>query len=412
MLLLAAALPSFPSLLRAAGQEERDWPQILGPRRDGAYRGGDVTGTWPEGGPRTLWSRTVGRGFSGPAVARGRLILFHRLGDEEVVECLEAAEGRTRWSHRYPTSYRDDFGFDEGPRATPTIAEGRVVTFGAQGVLTCLDLETGKRLWSVPTHRRFGVRKGFFGAAGSPTVHEGRVLVGVGGQSGAGIVAFDLRDGSVVWKARDDEASYSSPVVAEIGGEDHALFLTREGLVDLDPADGRARFAFRWRARMRASVNAATPLVIGDRVFISASYQTGARLVRVRSAGYDELWSDQRALSNHYATSVHHRGFLYGFHGRQEFEAALRCVEVATGKVRWSEDGFGCGAILTAGSRLWIVGEEGTLTLAEASPLGFRRLGSTKLLDGTVRALPALAAGRLYARSEDRLVCADLRGAP
>src|SRR5207244_421762 len=152
----------------------QDWPQHLGPTRDGVY-----AGELPA--RRVAWTKEVGQGFSAPVVAGGRLILFHRLRDRETVQCFDAKTGRQLWSYDYPTRYRDDFGFDEGPRATPAISAGRVYTFGAEGVLHALDFATGKKLWSVDTREKFGAAKGFFGAANSPLVDGGRVLLNVGG---------------------------------------------------------------------------------------------------------------------------------------------------------------------------------------------------------------------------------------
>jgi outer membrane protein assembly factor BamB len=158
-------------------------------------------------------------------------------------------------------------------------------------------------------------------------------------------VAFEAATGKVLWTATDDEASYSAPVVATIGGLRHALFFTRNGLVDLDPASGKVRFQFRWRSRSHASVNAAAPLVIGNLVFLSASYETGAALLRIEGDKPTEVWTSDNALSNHYATSVHRDGFLYGYHGRQEFGQSLRCVELKTGKVLWTANAFGAGTV-------------------------------------------------------------------
>jgi hypothetical protein len=224
-----------------ADQAANDWPQFLGPTRNGVYAGADLAQTWPASGPPILWRKDVGEGFAAPVVAAGKLILFHRAGGKEIVDCFNALSGEKIWSYDYPTTYRDDFGFDEGPRSAPVIADGAVYTFGAQGVLTAVDLASGKKRWSVATNTQFGVKKGWFGAAGSPLVEDGKVLVHVGGPN-AGIVAFDANTGAVAWKATSDEASYSSPTAATIGGARHAFFLTRTGLVDLDPANGQVRF--------------------------------------------------------------------------------------------------------------------------------------------------------------------------
>jgi outer membrane protein assembly factor BamB len=388
---------------------DEDWPQFLGPTRNGVYSGPELASSWPQTGPALVWKKEVGQGFSGPVVAQGRLILFHRVADKETVDCLDAKTGRPVWSYDYPTSYRDDFGFDEGPRATPAISDGYVYTFGAQGMLHCLDFATGKKVWSVDTHQKFRVRKGYFGAACSPLVEGDRVLLNVGGTEASGLAAFDKATGNTLWTATNDEASYSSPIAATIGGVRYALFFTRNGLVAVDPATGKVRFQFRWRAKMQASVNAATPLSVDDLVFLSASYQTGAVLLQIKGTELKELWASDDVLSNHYSTCVYRDGYLYGFHGRQEHGPSLRCVELRTGKVQWSVDQFRAGTVTLAGNRLLVLREDGELILASASAKEFRPVASAQILPATVRAYPAIAGGYLFARNERALVCVNLR---
>ena len=248
-----------------------DWPQFLGPERNGIYRGPALAETWPAQGPRVAWRKTVGQGFAAPVVVQNRLILFHRMGAQEVVEALDATTGASVWRYQYPTTYRDDFGFDEGPRAVPVIADGIVYTFGAEGQLHAVNLATGQRVWSEDTMKRFNVPKGFFGAAGSPLVEGGRVIANVGGPK-AGIVAFDAKTGQVQWTATTDQASYSSGVAATFPSGRRAIFLTRNALVGLDPATGTVAFRRNWQARANASVNVATPVVVGDLIFVSAEY--------------------------------------------------------------------------------------------------------------------------------------------
>ena len=389
----------------AAAQQ---WPQFLGPSRDGTYSGPPLAARWPGGRPPRLWARSVGAGFAGPAVVGDRVILFHRVGGREVVEALAAGTGETLWRYEYATSYRDDFGFDEGPRSVPAVVDGRVFTFGAQGQLHAINLENGSGIWNHDTHDLYQVRKGFFGAAGTPLVEDGRVIANVGGRRG-GIVAFDAETGAELWTATTDEASYSSPVGATFDGRRYALVFTRTGLVGLDAASGEVRFQKRWRSRLGASVNAATPLVVGDLVFISSSYGTGAALLRVDGRRLVEEWTGDDSMTNHYSTAVLHAGVLYGYHGRQEYSPSLRAVDLETGAVRWSEDRFGAGTITLAGDRLVILRETGELVLAEASTEGFVPLAQADILPGTVRAYPALAEGRLYARNTDTLVAVDLR---
>ena len=385
-----------------------DWPQFLGPERNGVYRGPALAEMWGATGPRVIWRKSVGAGFSGPVVVQGRLILFHRVSGSEVVEAFDARSGASQWRYSYPTSYRDDFGFDEGPRAVPVVVNGVIYTFGAEGQLHAIGLANGKRVWSEDTRARFGVPKGYFGAAGSPLVEDGRLLANVGGRN-AGIVAFDAKSGKVLWTATDDPASYSSGIGATIAGRRSAIFLTRNGLIGLDPATGTEQFRRAWRARQAASVNAATPLVIRDLIFVSAEYGPGAAVLRVDGSKLIDLWASDEVLSNHYATSVYHDGHLYGFHGRQEFGPSFRAVELATGKVRWSEDQFRAGTVTLAGDRLLILRESGELVIAAASPDAFRPLARAQILPPTVRAYPAIADGFVYVRNENTLVCLDLR---
>lgn len=404
-------------LVFSAVASAQDWPQFFGPERNGVYAGPPLAEDWDGDGPPLLWSRPVGAGLSGPVVANGRVILHHRVGNEEVVEALDAASGEAVWRYAYPTTYRDDFGFDEGPRAIPVIADGVVYTFGAQGRLHAVDLETGEGLWNVDTMARYNVPKNFFGTGGSPLVEDGRVIANIGGRTdsgkAAGIVAFDAVTGDELWTGVDDQASYSSPVAATIAGEHYAIFFTRTGLVGIDPDDGELQFQLRWRSRSASSVNAASPVVIDDLIFISAEYGPGAGVIRWDGERLTPLWSSNDVLSTHYATSVYHEGYLYGYHGRQEFGPSLRAVEFETGKVMWSIDQFRAGSIMLAGNRLLILREGGELVLAEATPEAFRPLARAQILPPTVRAYAALANGILYVRNSDRpdavLAAFDLR---
>lgn len=388
-----------------------DWPQFLGPTRNASYAGNDLADTWPKDGPPIAWQKKAGTGWAGPVAADGKVILFHRVASQEVVECLDAKSGKELWKQEFPTRYTDNFGFDNGPRATPCIAEGRVFVFGANGNLHALDFATGKPLWSVDAQSDFGADKGFFGFACSPLVEGKALLVNVGGKNGAGIVAFDTATGKVLWKAHDEEASYSSPLAATIGGQRHALFFARHKLVSLDPANGQVRFAFPWGPKMQASVSAAVPVVSGDTVFISAGYGAGAALLRVKASGVDKLWSGEEQLTAQYVTPVLRDGFLYGFEGRVDTgpRPELRCVELATGKVRWSTERVAHGGIILAGGDLLIASDSGELVRVAADPKAFVEKARAQILGREGRAQPALANGLLLARDKGKLVAVDLR---
>lgn len=352
---------------------------------------------------RPVWKKAIGAGFAAPVATDGRLLLFFRSGGQELVEAWEAATGAKIWSAGSPTSYRDDFGFDEGPRSAVALSGGRVFSHGADGLLQALDLTTGKRLWSVATMEKYGVDKNFFGAAGTPLVYADLVMLNVGGKNGAGIVAFDAASGREVWKATNDEASYSSGTVAKLNGVPHAFFLTRNGLAAIELPSGKVVQQVRWRSRSRASVNAATPLVVGDEVFLSASYGTGATVLKAQGAQWKPLWASDEVMSNHYSTSVYRDGYLWGFHGRQEEGQALRCVEWKTGKVMWSVERYGAGTASLVDGRLLLVRESGELVVAETSPQAYKGRDLGRALPPAVRAYPAVAGGVVYVRNESTM---------
>jgi len=398
----AALVPVLPLLLAA------DWPQHLGPNRDGHSPETGLLRTWPADGPKRLWSRDIGSGWAGPAVAGDRLILFHRVGNEEVVESLHSATGKSAWKSAYRTRYVDDFNFDDGPRATPLIADGKVFTLGADGDLRAWDFPTGKLLWDRNVNKDYRVGKGFFGAATSPILLADRLLVNVGGK-GASVVAFDPATGKEVWKAGDDEVSYSSPVAAKVDGTELAVFFTREGLLAVTPDRGEIKYSHPWRPRLHASVNAATPIVSGNRIYLSTSYSTGAIVLDLAKGKAEEVWKGDRSLSNHYNTPVLVKGHLYGIDGRQEGgQAQLRCVEWDTGKVRWTKEGFGCAGLIHADGLVIATVESGEVVLFDPSPESYKELARSMVLESPVRALPALSGGRLFVRDGKKLLALEV----
>jgi len=384
-----------------------DWTQLLGPTRNGVAPADEQLTDWPARGPRVLWSRDdIGAGYAGPVVLGDRAVLFHRPGHTDVVECLDVATGETLWKHMYPAEFRDSFGMDHGPRATPTIdAETRrVYTHGSQGMVHCLDLDTGKVIWRLDTAEAYRAPKGWFGRACSPLIEGHLVLLNIGGTGG--IIALRKDSGEVAWEAPDHEASYASPVAATFGGKRLAVFFTREGFVALAPKTGDVHATHRWRPLIDASVNAANPIVVGDLVFLSTSYDTGAILLRVTETGVEKVWSGE-SMSNHYPTCVHHEGFLYGFDGRQEFGSSLRCIELRTGEVRWNRE-MPIGSVTVVGDELLILTEDGVLRRGPVSPERFAPTAEVSILGSGIRAYPALSDGRLLARDKKKLVCIEV----
>lgn len=385
-----------------------DWPQFLGPKRNCTSTETGLSQSWDEKGPPVLWQRNVGEGYSSPVIAGERLVLFHRVGDDEVVECLDAPSGKELWKHSEVTNYRDPLGKGDGPRSTPLIASDRVYTLSPGGRLMCLKLMGGEKVWQRDLLTDHNVPRSYFGVGTSPILESGLLLVNVGDRD-AGIVAFDKDSGKEVWRATQDGASYSSPIAVDIDGVRQVVFFTRQGIVSLEPANGNVRFSKRWRSRMDASVNAATPVVVGDCLFFTACYETGAILVRAKKDGIEELWSNDRSLSCHFSTPVYHEGFLYGFDGRQEAGTEFRCIEAKTGKVLWSKEGFGCGSMILAEGNLIVLSENGELVLVECKSDKYRERARAAVLTGPCRAHMALANGRLYARDNGKVVCWNLK---
>ncbi len=389
-----------------------DWPQHLGPDRNGTAPGGSPI-PWPTAGPGTVWKAEVGSGFSGPVVAGDLVLLHHRREDREILEAFDRATGKSRWQATQTTGYTDDFGFDDGPRGTPCIAGEWVYTFGAEGRLSAVRLLDGKPGWTVPLGKETKADKGFFGFACSPLVVSNRVIVQLGGEDGAGVVALDVVSGKRVWKSTEDEAGYASPVVGQFGGQQRIVAFNRAGVRLLDPSDGKVLAALPWRSRQQASVNAATPLVGADGIFVTSSYNAGAGLLRWSSGGAIEpVWTNDDTLSAHISSPVRRGNWIFGFHGRQEQGAALHCIEASTGRLQWESPRSGVGSVLLAGQTLVVLLESGELILAEASGESWKPLCRAQILGSGVRAGPALAGDLFLARDRRQLVAVRLPREP
>jgi outer membrane protein assembly factor BamB len=424
-----------------------DWPRFLGPNGDGVSAETGLIDTWPTNGPPQLWSKAVGAGYSAPSVLGRRLVLHHREGDREIVECFDPPSGDSLWRQESATAFVDPYGYNNGPRATPLLTTNRCYTFGAEGRLLCLDLESGRVVWTRDTASDFNVPEAFFGVGSSPLLEQGRLIVMVGGQPNAGVVAFDPDSGRtlwqsvggstwegqpmlgwpgerrVVWRETDKQASYATPVATTLHGRRIVFCLMRQGLVALDPADGQVLFRRWFRARVEESVNAANPVVVGHLIFFSAAYyRVGSVLLQIHAdaRAFDEIWQST-VLETHWSTAIHCDGYLYAFSGRNEPDARFRCVELRTGKLLWDRDeswrrtsrqpdAYGRGSIILADGKLIALGEGGLLGLFAVDPAQPRELARFQVgeLSYPCWTAPVLSDGRLYLRSEERLICLKL----
>lgn len=376
-----------------------DWPQILGPRRDGQAVDEQLLDAWPADGPRQLWKREIGAGYAGPAIVGDKVILFHRVENNERVEALDAGTGKSLWQADYPATYRGGINPDTGPRCVPLVAGGRVYTFGAGGDLHCTDLASGKKLWVRGLSADYESTDGYFGAGSTPILVEGKLLVNLGGRDGAGLVALAPDTGKTLWTATDEAASYSSPTAIRFRDRLAALFVTRMNAVCVDPRNGEVLFQFPFGKR-GPTVNAATPLVFDGHLFVTASYGVGALVAKVAENDVKEVWSNDEVMSSQYNTGVYHDGYLYGINGREDIGTAeLVALAAHTGKVAWRETDFGVAHLILADGKLLIVTGAGGLHLAKASPARYEELAKASLPFNVVRAIPALSNGRLVIRS-------------
>jgi outer membrane protein assembly factor BamB len=398
------SLASVPRPLTAG-----DWPQILGPHRNGEAENEKLADTWPSDGPKTVWQRPVGRGYAGLAVVGQTGILFHRIENEERVEALDVASGKELWHFAIPTTYVSGISPDDGPRCVPLIHGDKIIVFGVQGTLACLRLADGKKEWIHDTHAEFRASEGYFGAGSSPIVEGDKVIVNVGGaKAGAGVVAFSLASGKVLWQVGHDDASYSSPVAATVGKTRHLIVETRLTTYSLDPENGNIRFQTAFGQR-GPTVNGANPTVMGDRLFLTASYGVGAVFARIHDAAIDTLWASDDLLSTQYATCITDRGVIYGIQGRDDVgRTSLRAIDPDQQKVLWQKDDFGYGTLLKADGKLLAQKTEGLLVLLRCDPARYVELASAQIFTTKTFALPALSAGRLYVRDDHTLKCLDL----
>ncbi|MES2705605.1 MAG: PQQ-binding-like beta-propeller repeat protein [Verrucomicrobiota bacterium] len=414
LLMLPAVLPAAPTVAASAA----DWPFYRGPNGDGETKAG-VGKPWDSAGPKEVWKVGASAGFSSLTVSGGLATTLVTRDFEgsptEYCVALDAATGKERWSAplkiaKYQgggDSGANDNGGGDGPRSTPTLAEGKVYVYGSNLDLYCFDAKTGKPDWTVDVLKEYKGKNIAWSNATSPVV-EGDLVIVAGGGKGSTFLAFNKRSGALKWKTGDDVITHATPTPAVIHGEPQLIFFMKSGLVSLSPKNGKEL----WKQDFPFKVStAASPVVSEDVVYCSAGYGVGCASYEVKKAGLSyethELWRKEGdELANHWSTPICREGFLYGVFGFKKYGSApVKCVNIRTGEVKWSKDGFGPGNVILASDKLLALSDKGELVLIDAKPDDYKELARADVLDGKCWSTPTLAGGFIFARSTKQAAC-------
>jgi len=399
-----------------------DWSEYRGADNNGATREKIMT-TFPVGGPKSLWKVPSSNGFSSIVVAAGRCYTQELRSidntEQEVVVARNADTGAELWVQALGTMKTGDGGQSgtdnnkggDGPRSTPAADGSHVWTFSARLVLQCFDAKTGKEIWKRDLLKDHAGRNIGWMNAQSPML-EGNAIFVAGGGPGQSLLAVNKKDGAVLWKAFDEKMTHATCVPATIHGKRQVIYFLQSGLLALEPATGKElwRYPFDYKVS-----TAASPTVDGDVVYCSAGYGVGAGAVRISlDAGAwkaTEIYrlKGDKPLANHWSTPVLHQGHLYGMFQFKEYgNGPVKCVEIATGKVKWEQSGFGPGHVILAGDKVVALSDAGDVVVFATDATKYTELARAHVVDGKCWTTPGLSGGRLYVRSTKEAACLDV----
>ncbi len=415
-------------------QAEQEWSQWRGDQRDGVWQETEVVTEFDDASLKTLWTQPISSGYSGPTVADGRVYLMDRkIADDRQTErvlCFDANSGAPIWQHEYPADYAN-VGYGAGPRASVTIEDGMAYTLGTMAHAFCFDAATGKVIWQRDLDKEYGISKSkrmpFWGISGSPLIYDDVVILHIGGADGACIVALDKSNGKEVWRALEDRAQYSSPIITQQNGKDIVVCWTGDSVAGLNPKTGETWWRFPFPPS-RMPIGVATPLVQGNRLFFTSFYD-GALMLEMdtHEMKVTEVWravgpneKSTQALHSIISTPLWLGEHIYGVDSYGEF----RCLKAADGarvwddltavpKSRWSTIHF-----VQNGELTWMFNERGELILRKLSPEGFEELSRAKIIEPTTEQLrrrngvcwshPAFADRCIFVRNDKELKCISL----
>jgi len=386
--------------------EATDWPNWRGPNYNGisAEKGWDPLKI--KDGAKPLWQTSIGIGFSTISVSDGRAYTMGNTGikgeDEskhnDVIFCFDAETGKEVWRHTYPQRL-DPKHYEGGTLASPTILNGKVYTVSKDGLAFCFNAKTGNVIWQKNLLKELDIKRTTWGHSGSPVVIDNMVIYNAGSLG----VALNKDNGSLIWEAGKEPGGYATVVPFMAGNQKCIALFGFEDIIGLVAATGKELWRFPWKTKH--DVNAADPIIVGDKIFISSGYGIGCALLKIEKGNVTEIWRNKN-MHNKMNGSVFWKGYIYGVDEGGE----LRCLDFKTGTLLWAQDGFGMGSLMVADGKLIVLGEKGNLAIAEPTPDGYKVISEAKILSPRCWSVPVLANGRIYARNAPGdLVCLDVK---
>jgi len=387
-----------------------DWPQFLGPNRNGVSAETGLVDSFPKSGPKEIWRAKGGVGMSGMAISGGRALTLIQKEGQQWLIALDAATGKSLWQTPLAAEYENQMG--NGPRATPTIVADKVFVYTGEGILSAHNFSDGKQLWSHNVVKDHGGEPADYGMACSPLV-VGKLVVVTAGAPKAAVVAYDAASGKEAWAVGDELSGYSSPALLEAGGKKQIVAYTGSAILGVEPEDGKRLWRYEYETDF--GCNIATPLAVEGNVFCSSGENHGSVLLSLKPNGTTftakSVWESQgpsSVLRAEWQTPILVDGYLYGFDnvGSAGPVTHLTCVEAATGKRMWQQPRFGKGNLIYADGKLFLTTMKGELIIARAIPKAYEELGRATIL-GQTRQAPALSDGRIYLRDDKEIVCVE-----
>jgi len=375
-----------------------DWPNYRGPDYNGITKEIDWKSNWGDSGPKVLWKKSIGMGFSSITVADGRVYTLGNQGKtKDVVNCFDAVTGEEKWIHSYPCPLEPKY-YEGGTLSTPTVDDDRVYTLSKMGSLYCLNAANGEVIWHKELNKDMGYKHPTWHFSSSALIVGDMLFLNIGD---AGL-AFDKNTGEQIWTNGKGQCGYATPVEFEIGGKRGLAIFGKNSIIAVSPVNGKQLWQFPWVTKH--DVNAADPIFFGNYVFISSGYNRGCALLEVNNGKAKKVW-ESRVMRNHMNCCVLYDGFLYGFD-----ESTFKCISPMDGTEKWSERSLGKGALMmSADGRMIIMSDKGELVIAQANPQQFKALARAQVLPKKrCWTTPVLANGKIYARNAfGDMACVD-----